>query len=150
VRAIVYTMHLLEQVFHRCVAGVLNASGAELWKSVAGVSGATLAIRFQDVLGEESNSINSPNSKCYTSTLHNEYPALPKCFGFPLSQYSCPRETQLVVGLLKGLLSQISGGIYFPILHGSQFESRNEVSQAKVCILCSTFVAYLTVKQGQN
>jgi len=123
------------------VAGALNASGAELWNSADGISGATLANQFLDVLGEESDSINSPRSICYTSTLHNEYPTLPKCFGFPLSQHSCPRETQLVVSLLKGLLAQISGGIYFPILHGSQFESRNEVSQTKVCIIFYTFVA---------
>ena len=122
------------------MGGTLNANGMALWNSAGGISGATLANQFLEVLSEESNSINSPNAICYASSLHNEYPTLPKCFGFPLSHYSCPRETQLVVSLLKGLLLQISGGMYFPILHGSQFESRNDVSQIKVCILCCTLL----------
>src|SRR5882757_1965811 len=29
-----------------------------------------------------------------------------KILGFPFSQYSCPRETELVVSLIKALLSQ--------------------------------------------
>ena len=122
------------------MAGSLNANGVTLWNSADSISGATVANDFLEMLSEESNSIDSQNSICYASSLHNECPTLPKCFGFPLSHYSCPKETQLVVNLLKGLLSQISGGMYFPVLHGSQFESRNDISQVKVCILYSTLL----------
>jgi hypothetical protein len=132
--------HPLKQASHRSVSGALNANGIKLWHSADGISGATLANRFLEVLWEESSLVNPQNSICYTSSLQNEYPALPKCFGFPLSQYSCPRETRLVIGLLNGLLLRISGGTFLPFLHGSRFDGRNEISQIKVCISCFTLL----------
>jgi len=52
-----------------------------------------------------------------------------KILGFPFSQYSCPRETELVVSLLKALLS-----------HYGTASSQREIRPAvyKVHILCLT------------
>ena len=119
------------------MAGMLNVNGAKLWHSANAISSAELASQFLEVLWEESNPINPNGSICYALSLQNEHPNLPKCFGFPLSQYSCPRETQLVVNLLKGLLQHITGGMHLSTLE-SQFESRNEVSQIKVGALSIT------------
>lgn len=90
------------------------------------------------MLLEESDSIRDGNSICHTFPQLDEYPNFqhhPKIFGFPLSKHSCPRETELVVRLAKGLLLQTVGS--FGSL-GAELDTRTSAMLVKVCILCLT------------
>lgn len=124
---------------HRSVAGALNAGGTKLWNSASYISNAMLAGRFLEMLLEESDSIRSGNSICHIFA-QDDFRNIqhhPKIFGFPLSKYSCPRESELVVSLAKGLLSQTVGS--FGSL-GEEIDARDSALQAKVCVLCSTIL----------
>lgn len=132
----------MKRTFPRSVATTVNISFAKLLNTTHPVSEADLAGQFLEILSEESNSIAPNNPLCHVSSLLNEYPTLPRCFGFLLSRYSCPRETQLVISLSKGLLLRITEVCgYFPSL-GREFNERNSLLQAKVCVLCFAMLPF--------
>jgi hypothetical protein len=135
----------LEHASCRSVACVLNAGGAKLGNLANSISGATMAGRFSDGLLKDLESIDSGNTICHVFAREDEYPNRqhhPKIFGYPLSRFSCPRETQHVVKLLDGLLSELvdrqwlCSGVIYSDLGGSTQEW-----VSKVCISCSVTLA---------
>jgi len=86
---------------------VLNALGARLLHATNTISSSTLASQFMEVFRNEAGSMK-PEKAIYC-VLHqqDEFPHFQhhhKLFGFPFSQHTCPRETQLVVSLFKASL----------------------------------------------
>jgi hypothetical protein len=123
----------INECAHRSIAGMTNAGGANLRHSVDAISSSTLAARFMEVFQGEAESVK-PEKTTYC-VLHkqsqylnveHDHPII--TIGYSLSEYSCPRDTQLVVSLLKAL---VSGLDKFRIgLHGWPLMD-------EVCILCS-------------
>jgi hypothetical protein len=110
VRVITSNRNLLEHASCRSMACTLNAGGAKLCNLANTISGATMAGRFSDALLKDLESIDPGNTICYVFPQGDEYPNRqhhPKILGYPLSRASCPRETQLIVKLLDGLLSEL-------------------------------------------
>jgi hypothetical protein len=100
------------------MAGMLNASGAKLWNLANTISGATLAGWFSDALLNDLQTIGPGNSICHVLPREDENPNHqhhPTIIGYPFSRSACPRETQLVVKLLDGLLSKMAtyGTLHF-------------------------------------
>ena len=121
---------LCRQVCSRSIATVLNALGARLLHATNNISSSTLAGQLMEVFQNEAGSMK-PEKAIYC-VLHqqDELPHLQhhhKLFGFPFSQYACPRETQLVVSLFKAALLQPIGGILKPVVPGME---------PKVSLLC--------------
>jgi hypothetical protein len=120
---------------------MLNAGGAKLLNLANAISGATLAGRFSDTLLKDLESMGPGNTICHVFPRGDEYPNPqhhPKLFGYPLSRSSCPRETQLVVKLLDGLLSQLANreSLFFI---GIRFQLGDSTQEwlSKVCVSCS-------------
>jgi hypothetical protein len=119
VRVITSNKKLLEHSSCRSMACMLNASGAKPCNLANAISGATMAGRFLDALLKDFESIGPGNTICHAFPRGDEYPNRryhPKIFDYPLSRSSCPRETQLVVKLLDGLLSQIATNMTLPLI----------------------------------
>ena len=93
------------------MASTLNAGGAMLWHSANGLSSSTLAGQFMEVFQDEADLMKP--EKAIHCVLHEQDEFLKvqhhhKILGFRFSQYSCPRETELVVSLLQALLSEFN------------------------------------------
>jgi len=92
------------------VASVLNAAGARLRHSMSTLSSSKLAGQFMEVLQDEGGSMKA--EKALYCAWHQQdelrnFQHHQRLFGFRFSQDSCPGEAQLVVSLLKALLSKL-------------------------------------------
>ena len=88
----------------RSIATVLNTLGARLLHATNNISSSMLASHFMEGIQNEAGS-TKPEKAIYC-VLHqqDEFPHFQhhhKLFGFPFSQHTCPRETQLVVSLFR-------------------------------------------------
>jgi hypothetical protein len=91
---------------YRFVASTLNTSGVRLWQSAKAISSSTIAGQFMEELQGEVDSMKPVKAvQCLLYELN--IPHRHQIRGFSLSQYSCPEGTQLVISLLKTLLSKL-------------------------------------------
>jgi len=106
---------LCRQVCFRSIATALNTLGARLLHATNTISSSTLAGQFMEVFQNEAGSMK-PEKAIYC-VLHqqDEFPHLQhhhKLFGFPFSQHTCPRETQLAVSPFKALFRPSGYGLW--------------------------------------
>jgi hypothetical protein len=95
----------------------MNAGGVKLWQSANAISSSTLAGQFMEVFQDEADSMKPEKAIRCALYQQDEYlDILPHhtIIGFALSQYSCPEGTQLVVNLIKALLSRLDKPITAP------------------------------------
>jgi hypothetical protein len=145
VRVIISNRNLLEHASCRSMACMLNAGGAKLCNFANMISGATMAGRFSGAWLKDLESIDPENTICYVLPQGDEYPTHRhrlKILGYPLSRSSCPRETQLVVKLLNGLLSELVKRrmLYGEMIRSDRSDPKRELV-SKVCISCSVTLA---------
>jgi hypothetical protein len=91
---------------YRSVACTLNTGGVRLWQSANAISSSTVAGQFMEELQGEVDSMK-PVKAIQCSLFELSIPHRHQIRGFPLSQYSCPEGTQVVIRLLKTLLSKV-------------------------------------------